>query len=84
MASACALRQLASAKLTYFQIMRLDPLVKNGPSKTGCAVRIIACRQSSHTDANGASALEQGSGWNSRAHGHELNAKSRILGTPAV
>jgi hypothetical protein len=30
MASACALRQLASAKLTYFQIMRLDPLVKNG------------------------------------------------------
>jgi hypothetical protein len=27
MISACALRQLASAKLTYFQIMRLDPLV---------------------------------------------------------
>jgi hypothetical protein len=47
MASACALRRLASIKLTYFQIMRLDPLVKNGPSKTGCAVRIIACRQSS-------------------------------------
>jgi hypothetical protein len=27
MASARALRQLASAKLTYFQLMRLDPLV---------------------------------------------------------
>jgi hypothetical protein len=27
MISACTLRQLASAKLTYFPIMRLDPLV---------------------------------------------------------
>jgi len=33
--------------------MRLDPLVNNGSSKTGCAVRIIACQQSKRTDANG-------------------------------
>jgi hypothetical protein len=59
MASASALRQLASAKLTYFEIMRLDPLVNNGSSKT------VAPSGSSHAsnqalpDANGASALEQ-------------------------
>jgi hypothetical protein len=49
MASASALRQLASAKLAYFKIMCLDPLVNNGSSKTGCTVRIIPCQQSSRT-----------------------------------
>jgi hypothetical protein len=58
MASASALRQLASAKLPYFQIMRLDPLANNGSSKTGCAVHPMPAIKP-YPMQNGASALEQ-------------------------
>jgi hypothetical protein len=60
MASAFALRQLASAKLTYFKSCVSHPFANNGSSKTGCAVRIIPnASNQAVPDAKGASALEQ-------------------------
>jgi hypothetical protein len=59
MASASALRQLASAKLAYFEIMRLDPLVNNGSSETVAPSGSFHASNQALPDANGASALEQ-------------------------